>query len=192
LIYWPVWQESSHSPRLVAMIETAGDPRSMMSPVLAAVRSVNDQVRPLRFATMDEHLRLRSEEIASSVWFFAAFGALGLLLATAGLYAVVAFAVSQRTFEIGVRMALGASRQAVWKLVLRRGLSLALWGALSGLPIAWYGVQLLRSVNSELVAMNPWHAAAIAIVLAVVTLLASFVPARRAARVDPMYALRCE
>jgi predicted permease len=192
--YYPLWQFRPWiwNQNLVLLLQTEGNPRALSAAVLQVMRRVNERVRPSRFTTLAEHVRRPFDEMESSVDFFAAFGGLALALAAVGLYAVVAFAVNRRTYEIGVRMALGANRQAVLWMVLERGLKLAVMGALIGLPGAWGATRMLRSINHDLAPAHPLIFGSVALVLVAVALLASLLPARRAARVDPMAALRYE
>jgi ABC-type antimicrobial peptide transport system permease subunit len=128
----------------------------------------------------------------SSAWLVGGFAVLALLLGVIGLYGVVAYSVSQRTREIGVRMALGAQRSSVSKLVLKEAGRLVSFGILSGVVLALATSTLLETLLFGVRAWNPPTLAAVAAVLAISALLASYLPARRAAKVDPMVALRYE
>ena len=119
-------------------------------------------------------------------------GLVGLLLVGLGLYGVTAFSVQQRTREIGVRMALGARRADVLRMVLGQGLRLAAWGAGVGLLIAAAAAQLLSSLLYGVSALDPITFAGVAALVLIVAALATLVPARRATRVDPLVALRDE
>jgi len=121
-----------------------------------------------------------------------ALGSLALLLATLGLYGVMAFTVAQRTREIGVRMALGARASHVQMLVIAQGMRLVLIGVLIGVPIAMAVSQVMKSMLFGLSARDPATYVGIALLLAIAGLMACWAPARRAARVDPMVALRTE
>jgi len=118
------------------------------------------------------------------------FGILGLTLASFGLYGIVSYTVSQRTKEIGLRMALGAQRSDALRLVLRQGLVLALMGTAMGLPLALAASYSLRSALYQVSPADPGALVGTALLLIAVALCASYIPARRAARVDPMVSLR--
>jgi ABC-type antimicrobial peptide transport system permease subunit len=120
------------------------------------------------------------------------FGALGLLLACVGLYGLLAYSVVRRTKEIGVRMALGAQRGAVLWMVARRALGLVAAGIVIGVPVSWALSRKVQSMLFGLTATDPGIIATAAVLLSMAGLVAAYFPARRAARVDPMTALRHE
>jgi ABC-type antimicrobial peptide transport system permease subunit len=120
------------------------------------------------------------------------FAASGLLLAAIGIYGVVGFLVTQRTREIGVRMALGASPRAIWKMVIANVAQWTAVGAVVGILGSWYAVKLVQSLLFQVSARDPWPVAAALAVLLAAAFAAAWVPARRAMRVDPIEALRYE
>jgi ABC-type antimicrobial peptide transport system permease subunit len=120
------------------------------------------------------------------------FAAIALLLAAVGIYGLMAYAVQQRTQEIGIRMALGANQTKIMQLVLGQGMRLALIGTLVGLGAAFGLTRLLQNFLFGVKPGDPVAYSMVAVVLVAVTLLAAFVPTRRAMRVDPMVALRAE
>jgi putative ABC transport system permease protein len=127
-----------------------------------------------------------------AAWIAGSVGTIGLLLAALGLYGLTAFSVAQRTREIALRMALGASREAVLSLVLRQAGRLAVFGAMAGLALAIGVSMLLRSLLVGIAPIDPVAFAAATGVFAAILLAAAWTPARRAARLDPMQALRAE
>jgi putative ABC transport system permease protein len=120
------------------------------------------------------------------------FAAIALVLAAVGIYGVIAYAVRQRTQEIGIRMALGASRDGVLRMVVGQGMALALIGAAAGLLGAFVAARSLRGLLFEVSASDPAVYAGVAAVLVAVAAVASYVPAQRAARIEPNQALRGE
>jgi putative ABC transport system permease protein len=122
----------------------------------------------------------------------AALGGLALLLAAIGIYGVMAFSVAERTREIGIRMALGARARNTQALVVKQGMRLVLAGVLIAAPVSVAVAQVLRNMLFGLSTIDPATYGGVALLLAIVALLACWAPARRAVRVDPITALRCE
>jgi putative ABC transport system permease protein len=133
---------------------------------------------------------LASQRVAAAL--ISSLGLLALLLAGIGLYGVMAYAVSQRTREIGVRMALGAQGGDVRKLIARRGMALALMGVTFGLLASFALTRVLKSLLFGVSATDPATFVVITVILLIVALLSCWIPARRAAKVDPMTSLRSE
>ncbi|MDX2044007.1 MAG: ABC transporter permease [Acidobacteriota bacterium] len=190
MIYWPFAQFPNNFNNLV--VRTAGDPLSVANAVKTAVWSV-DAAQPLA------SLRTMEDVIANSIaprrfnlLLLGSFAALALLLASVGIYGVMAYTVSQRTHEIGIRMALGASRRSVLRLILRQGLRLTGIGIALGLLAAMLLTRLLQSLLYGVSVTDPLTFAGVAFLLAAVSLLACWIPARRATKVDPLMALRHE
>jgi ABC-type antimicrobial peptide transport system permease subunit len=125
-------------------------------------------------------------------WLASGFGLLALVLACVGLYGTIGYAVAQRTGEIGIRMALGADRTTILKVVLGETLAVVLAGIAAGIPLAWAATRLLKARPYELSPHDPATLAAALVSILVVTLAAGFLPARRGSRVDPLVALRYE
>jgi putative ABC transport system permease protein len=174
------------------MIRTSVPPQTLVQSVRNAIVSANSMLLPANFVTMDQ---LVSESVAQprfNTVLLAAFAALALALAAVGIYGVIAYSVNQRTHEIGVRMALGARSGDVLRLVLRQGMKPALVGALIGLAGAWAATRLISGLLFEVNATDPATFAAVTLLLLAIALLACWIPARRATKVDPMIALRCE
>jgi predicted permease len=188
--YVPVAQDPMGGGWLV--LRTSLDPASLTGGVRAAVASVDRDVPIFGNRRLVEIVEDTTAQRRLAVFLMGAFAALALLLAAVGLYGVISYSVAQRTHEIGVRMALGAHRQDILLLILRHGLGLTLVGLALGVGGALYLSRFLESQLFEVQARDPATFLAIPLVLAAVALLASWIPARRAAKVDPMVALRYE
>jgi predicted permease len=188
-VYYPQLQDPDG---VTLHIRTAADPRSVLAAVRREVTSVAPDWMIERPRTLEENVgaSLLPQRIAASL--LAGFGVVALLLAAVGLYGVVAFAVAQRTREIGIRVALGAQHDQVMKLMLRQGMVLAGIGVVIGLPLAFGAGKLISSFLLGTGATDPVVFIAAAVALMVVTMAASYIPARRAARIEPVIALRSQ
>lgn len=179
-------------PLLVRVQPGWGDPAQISGAVRAQVQAVDPAVA---VATITPMRRLLSDSLAPrrfTLLLLGAFAGLALALATGGIYGVMAYAVAERTREIGIRLALGAQTRDVLRLVVAQGMKLALGGALAGLGGAWLMTRWLSSLLFEVSATDPLTFIAIALLLMAVALLACYVPARRATKVDPLIALRSQ
>jgi putative ABC transport system permease protein len=189
-VYSPYAQFPSRSMTLVA--RTSSDPPGLV-PSIRNELSAMDKDQPLyNVRTMAQ---VMSESIARerfSMLLIAIFAGVGLVLASVGIYGVMSYTVAQRTHEIGVRMALGASASDVLKMVVRQGMILALAGTGLGLVAAVLLTRLISSLLFSVSATDPATYVLISLLLILVALVACFIPARRATRVDPMVALRYE
>jgi predicted permease len=177
---------------VAVVLRTAGDPATVMGLVRRAVEQIDPREVIYGVQTMDEVVAGSLAARRLSMILLGIFAALALVLSCVGIYGVIAYVVGQRTHEIGVRMALGAQRGDVMRLVLGEGAKMALVGVAAGIAAA---LGLTRLMDSELfgvTAQDPLTFAAVAMVLTLVALLACYVPARRAVRIDPMVALRHE
>jgi putative ABC transport system permease protein len=173
-------------------IRATGDPARIVPAVRQEIR-VSDPALPVFQVNTVEANRQRSFwQYKLFGWMFSVFGGVALLLASIGVYGVLSYAVSQRTQEIGVRMALGAGRRDVMRLVLGHGLKLAGVGILVGLGGALLATQGIKSLLYNVTASDPLSFGGVATFLTLVAVLASYVPARRAMTVDPIIALRNE
>jgi predicted permease len=171
-------------------IRTAGDPARLVSAAREQIRSADAALPVFQVSTMED-LRQRSFwQFRLFGWMFSTFGAIALLLASVGVYGVLSYSVSQRTQEIGVRVALGAGRNDVLRLILGQGLRLALLGIGLGLIGAFGTTRFLKTVLYNVTPTDPLSFIVVAAFLTLVALVASYVPARRAMGVDPLVALR--
>jgi putative ABC transport system permease protein len=174
------------------IIETAGAPQQLVGAVKQEIRAVDKGATFLAVQTMKELMGYALWFDRMSFLFVGALGCLGIFLTTVGLYGVVAYLVGRRTHEIGVRMALGARRQDVFALVLRQGLRIALIGIPLGLAAAAAVARLISSALYGVSSTDLTVFLGSSVLVLVVALLASYIPARRAAKVDPIVALRYE
>jgi len=194
-IYFPHMQPpyGNYSPREMTLaVRTSADPASTSNAVREQVLATDKDLPLYHIATMDH---LVSDSVAQprlNLSLISAFAVLALLLAAVGVYGVMAYAVTQRTQEFGIRMALGASRGDVLKQVIQEGGRLAALGLVLGLGAALALTRVMASLLYGVAPTDPVALAAAAIVLAVVALAACYLPARRATRVDPIVALRYE
>jgi putative ABC transport system permease protein len=179
-------------PGVNIVLKTATDPAALAEPLRRAVKEVNPGVAVAGIATMD---RLLADSIGSSRFFamlVAIFAALALVLAAVGLYGVMSYAVAQRTQEIGVRLALGAAERQIFGLVVGESLKLAAIGLALGLAGSLAVGRALKGLLFGVQGTDALTFAGTAALLVSVAFLASFIPARRAMRTDPMEALRVE
>ncbi|HYJ78067.1 MAG TPA: ABC transporter permease [Longimicrobiaceae bacterium] len=190
MLYLPLAQ--SYGDEMVLHVRTAGDPAALARPVAAAAQALDPALPLAEPGTMRDQLRVALLPARIGAWVLGAFGTLALLLAAVGIYGVISYAVSQRTREIGIRAALGAGRAAIVRLVLADSFRVVAVGLAVGLALALLAG---RAASTWLYGVSPADPAVLLgtpLVLAAVALLASWVPARRAARADPMLALRAE
>ena len=174
------------------IVHTPGNAAGIAAALRREVYNLDPDMAVYNLETMDEHVRAAYVLPRVAAMLFGIFGAIGLVLATVGLYGVMSFAVARRTREIGIRMAMGARPAAVLRLVLRRGIALTLTAVALGWPAAW---MLAKLSSSFLYGIRPHDAATFTVVpaaLIVVALVAAWIPARRAASVNPTHALRME
>jgi predicted permease len=181
-----------YSPAVTLHIRTAGDPSAVLSTARSAVQSLDSSLPLVNVQTISETLNQSLWAARMGAGLLVLFGLLALLLAAVGIYGVMSYSVSQRTQEIGIRVALGAQRGDVLQMVVRQGLGLTLIGVALGLVAAF---TLLRGIGSLLYGVSvadPVTFAGVPAILAGVALVACYIPARRATRVDPLVALRYE
>lgn len=171
-------------------IRVSGDPASYVNSARAAVAALDKDAPIYRVHTYDDLVALNTAQSRFQTMLLAAFAGIALLLAAIGLYAVLAYMVVQRTHEIGLRMALGAQRNNVLKLVLNRGIGLALIGVAVGVGISALVTRFLASLLYGVKPLDPVTFICVAAVLLAVSAIASLIPASRAAGLDPMKTLR--
>jgi putative ABC transport system permease protein len=171
-------------------ISTTTDPQALVAPVRNVLREVDAAIPLANVQTMDELLERSFGQRRLSMILLGVFAGIALLLATIGIYGVMSYSVTQRTRELGIRMALGAERPRVLALVVGQGMALAGIGVAIGLAAAFALTRLLASQLYGVTASDPATFGVVAGLLASVALMASLVPALRATRVDPVVALR--
>ncbi|UCD76208.1 MAG: FtsX-like permease family protein, partial [Phycisphaerales bacterium] len=173
-------------------VRTSSDPEVLVSAIAGEVWALDKDMPLLRVATMDTRIADALARRRFSLHLLGAFAAIALGLAVAGLYGVMACTVGQSTREIGIRMALGARQSDVMRVVLCNGMALTGIGLAIGLAISLAATRVLRSLLYEVATTDPVTFIGVPLLLAAVALFACYIPARRAAKVDPMAALRCE
>ncbi len=189
-VYLNYLQAAPNAPLLV--IRTTGDPAGMSASILAAIREVDATAVPLNVKTMDE---LRSASVSPRIFLMAliaAFGGLALALAAVGVYGVLSLVVAERTREIGIRLALGATPTGMVTLVVTRAFGLAASGLAAGIVLALAMSPLLRSQLYGVGGADPITIGAVVMILLSIALIAAAIPAARVLRVDPVKTLRCE
>jgi len=174
------------------VIRARGNVSAITPAIKQAIWSVDKDQPIVRIATMESLLAASAGERRFALILFETFGLVALVLAATGIYGVLSGSVAERTREIGVRLALGAQRPDVLGLVLRQGLTLTLGGVGIGLLAAWALTRLLANLLYGVTATDPLTFGGVALLLTIVALLACYIPARRATKVDPLVALRYE
>jgi putative ABC transport system permease protein len=194
LVYAPLTQHRREgwSNALLLAVQTATAPANFTAAVRAEVRALDAQQPVTQVRTVDELFSRLLSEARFNLLLSGLFATLALLLAAIGIYGVTAYAVEQRTHEIGIRMALGAPARSVLGLILKQGMTLALTGAWLGLLAAFALMRLLEKLLFGVRASDPLTFSAVALLLVAVALVACWIPARRATKVDPLIALRTE
>jgi len=189
-IYWPQAQAPSSIARI--LIRTKAEPESLASAVRAEIEKIDRDLPVMELSAMEEVIAVTLWRARLAAWLLGLFAALAVVLAAAGLYGVLSYSVSQRTQELGLRMALGAAPGRVLRLVVSEGLRVVSVGLLIGLVASFMLSRLVASQLYGVTAYDPLTYAGVPVLLLIVALLACFLPARRAAKVDPMIALRTE
>jgi predicted permease len=190
LAYLPLTQD--FAPAATMQVRTSGSPESVIAAVRSQVQSLDTNLALTNLNTIEELIDQGLWAPRVGAGLLAVFGALALLLAIVGVYGVLSYSVSQQTREIGIRMAMGARTASVLSLVVRQGMRLALVGLALGLVIAFAGMRLLSSLLFGVSAHDPATFAGVSLILATAAILGCYVPARRAAKINPISALRYE
>ena len=194
VLYYPHLQSSAREMGLA--VRTEGDPRGMATAVLNAIRSVDAQQPIFRVSTMEQIVADSTTQRRFTTILLAVFAVVALLLTAVGLYGVMSYSITQRTQEIGIRMALGAQRGSVLRMVIGQGMTLALAGIVLGLVmslvLALFLGRYMKDLLFGVTAIDPIMFVIIPVVMGGAAMLASYIPARRATKVDPVIALRYE
>ena len=189
-VYFPLAQNGL--PFLGYVVRTAGDPMAALPSIRAAVRSVDPELPLANVNTMEQLIDDSTGQRRFAMLLLIGFSLLAMTLASIGLYGVMSYTVSQRSRELGVRLALGADSREVLGLVLVQGLRLALAGVVIGLVAAFAVTRVMKNMLFGLSSTDPFTFVTISLLLVLVALVASYLPALRATRVDPVVALRTE
>ena len=174
------------------LVRTKDDPAAMIGPLRSAIQRFDPEIPVYNVATVDERMRATAAETRSYATLLALFAGLALVLAVVGIYGVISYWVTQRTQEMGIRMALGAHSRDVLRLVVWQGVSLMLVGVATGVVCALILTRALKSMLFGVTAADPPTYILLAAILLLAGGLAAYVPARRATRIDPLLALRYE
>ena len=195
-LYYPIaWHIGQYRPKVIVMdivVRTQGSPEPLLPTLRQKVHELDSDAPMANIRTMEEWVSTSAAQPRLNARLLALFAAIALLIAAVGVYAVLAYSVTQRTREIGLRIALGAEPAGVLRLVVLEGLKVGLTGIALGLVGALMAGRALSSIVYGLSVRDPETFATVTIALILITVAACFIPARRAAKVDPMVALRCE
>jgi predicted permease len=189
-IYQPLLQ--SYDPNMTLLVRTTGEPQSVAPTVREQIRALDANLPIADVKTLQDQVDLSLFPSRVAAWTLGGFGVLALLLAAIGIYGVVSYSVAQRTREIGVRMALGAKENDVLRLVLGEGLFVILFGLSLGLLIALAATRVIAGFLYGIAPADPLTFVGVPLLLGSIALVACYVPARRATKVDPLVALRYE
>jgi putative ABC transport system permease protein len=187
-VYAPLAQRPDHSISIV--VRSDGSPTTLAAPLRAIVRDLDHELPVYSVQTMEERVSASVGRQRFYATLIAVFAAVALVLSAVGLYGVIAYAVSQRTHELGVRVALGATGDRISRMVIGEGLTLTAIGIVVGAVAAFFAGRVVSSLLFGVSALDPITMGSVVVVLGTVATLASWLPARRAARVDPLIAMR--
>ncbi len=179
-------------PGMSLLMRTGGNPLSLVSTVRARIRALDPYVPLDRIYPLEQKVSEATTSPRFTMSLVGLFAALGMALAAVGIYGVISYAVTERTKEIGIRRALGANEAGIMWVILRQGMTLTLLGLALGLVIAVWATRLLTTILFSVSTTDPATFAGVSSLLVAVALLACYIPARRATKVDPLDALRHE
>lgn len=188
--YLPQTQYPSRA--MTVVMRSQGDPSTLSPSVKKELRGIDPDLPMYSVRTMDERVEESLARRRFSMLLLGIFAGMALVLATIGIYGVMAYLVNQGTREIGIRMAIGATQREIVRLVVFQGMTLAITGVAAGLAAAFVFTRLMRSLLFGISSADPVTFAGISLLLTLVALLATYIPARRAARIDPILCLRSE
>jgi len=189
-IYIPLRQSARNDMYL--MVKSRIDPAALTSSIRGVIASIDKDQPIFNIATMQQLVRDSVSTRRITLILLGLFSALALVLAAIGIYGVISYSVAQRTHEIGIRMALGADRTEVLRMILAQGMKIAGAGVVIGLAASFGLTRWMAKLLFSVSAADPLTFTAVALVLVLIALLACYIPARRALRVDPIIALRYE
>jgi putative ABC transport system permease protein len=189
-IYMP--HEQVGLPSMSLILRTAGDPLAMVTAMRNQVRELDKDQPVALVQTLEEHISKSVLQPRLMMTLLSIFAGLALVLAAVGVYAMMSYSVSQRRGEIGIRVALGAMKADILRLIVGQAMALVGLSLAIGLGGAFAATRLLRSLLYEVGIWDPFTFAAIVVLLSLVAVLAAWLPARRATRISPMIALRAE
>jgi ABC-type antimicrobial peptide transport system permease subunit len=190
--YVPFQQIYRADQGIAVYVRASGDPMQALGTLRREVRGMDPNVSVYDAMPLTEFISASLFVQKVAAWLLGVLGVVALVLAAVGLYSVMAYSITQRTHEIGIRLALGAKASDVLGLVVRQGMELTVVGLLVGIPVAAAVTRLVSGLLVNVSATDPLIFGGAALFLAAVALAASYVPALRAMRIDPNTALRCE
>lgn len=189
-MYFPLLEGGYNFAALV--VRAAADPNALSLPVQKEIRLLDADLPAVTVRTMDQMASLQTSQTRFGFTLIALFGGLAVVLASMGLYGVLAYSISQRTNELGIRIALGASTPVIARMVIGQGMKPAAAGIVAGLLLGSAATRLLQSLLFEVQPNDLPVLIAVVAILSAIALTACFVPAWRATRIDPVVALRAE
>ena len=191
VVYWPVTQIPSSSTMFVA-VRTAASPVGMIGEVRHRLQAMDKNLPLYNLQSLDYYVDRTLTQPRYNTLLMSSFALLALILTMVGLYGSISYSVARRTHEIGIRMTLGAQRRDIMRAVIRDGMLVGAVGLAIGIPVAVAATRLIRSLLYGVSSSDPATFIAASLILLIVSLLASFIPAFRAAKIDPMQAVRTE